>query len=345
MSKLSFKTYNRIMAEATTEEELNEIFGMFKNNDKIEKLRAEREALKKKREDAKKKLDKKWSAAKKAEQDEKNGGFDPMERGSMTMRSQAASGRSAERDWVGNMDEGKLNEGFRHARRALLTDIEEASSINDFPEVVNLFRSALRIMGWKVPQDKVYTYAVNSFKPEYTRIMRKLGVRNPSAPEMKDFKEADFEKVRSYKGFTFMKKDDVLVMVANDEDQADLNTVFVGAGEIGASSAPAEKSDSTMAESFELEEMKKDVHQLAREKIRDVVMPKLAELGANVGQRAVEDFFLGGGGGAGMTKFMNFLNKLDGFREDYESYEQIQQAMRKIGVTKQMFNMFTRAST
>lgn len=46
MSKLSFKAFNQFVEGDLSEEQVNEIFGLFRNNAKLDKLRKEREKLK-----------------------------------------------------------------------------------------------------------------------------------------------------------------------------------------------------------------------------------------------------------------------------------------------------------
>jgi hypothetical protein len=339
MSKISFKTYSRIMSESTSEEELNEIFGLFKNNSKIEKLRAEREALKKKREDAKKKFDDKWNAMKKREEDEKNGGFDTRERGSGTMRSQAAQGRAAERDWVRGMTEGKLTEetiAFRHDRDALIIDLHHFGAEDKNPEGVRVLRMVLKLMGIKIPNDTLYCYNADGFPQEFTRIMRKVGMKNPSEPELIDFKnDKRWTKVKRLETNTFFKRGNMIAVVADEGDPS--TRVFIAGKEL------VTESLDVIAESFELFE-KKEPLQLAREKITNEVMPKLEALGAKVEQRGVEDFFLGGGGGREMSKFVDWLNEQSGYVDGGSSYEENAPVFKKIGVTRQMYNLFAKVS-
>jgi hypothetical protein len=107
----SFKQFNAFVnasdedLAALSEEQLQEIFGIFKNNQKFDQAQAQRDKLKAAM-DAKKKAaaakkDEIWKKAKERVEAE-NGGFSTAERGSGTFRSQAAMGRSAELDWVRN---------------------------------------------------------------------------------------------------------------------------------------------------------------------------------------------------------------------------------------------------
>lgn len=107
----SFKQFNAFLnasdeeLASLSEEQLQEIFGLFKNNQKYDAALAQREKMKQaldaKKAAEKKKKDELWKKAKDAA-DAANGGFSTKERGSGTYRSQAAMGRSAELDWVRN---------------------------------------------------------------------------------------------------------------------------------------------------------------------------------------------------------------------------------------------------
>jgi hypothetical protein len=102
--KISFKQFNDFVeTDDLTEERVDEIFGIFRNSEKIEKLKAEREALLAKRKEEQKKKDAIFKNAKKRIEDEEQW---EKERGKVTMRSQASQGRAAELDWVRGMQEG-----------------------------------------------------------------------------------------------------------------------------------------------------------------------------------------------------------------------------------------------
>ena len=123
--KQSFKQFSKFVDASDdelanlSEEQLNEIFGIFRNNAKIDAAKAQREKLKKAEQDKKAELDKArtlaWQKAKERVERE-NGGFNPKERGTGTIRSQAAMGRSAELDWV----RSAASESARHIVDALV---------------------------------------------------------------------------------------------------------------------------------------------------------------------------------------------------------------------------------
>lgn len=116
-----------------TEEQINEIFGIFRNNQKLDKLRAEREKLKKLSPEKKAALDKALQDFKdgkkpgqKGAEDEKDDG-NPLERGSKTMRSQQARGRAAENDWVRDL----VGESKQHGRNQ--AEMGRGQSMHDVP--------------------------------------------------------------------------------------------------------------------------------------------------------------------------------------------------------------------
>ena len=123
--KQTFKQFNAFVSasdeeiESLSEEQLNEIFGLFKNNQKYDQAKAQREKLKQaldaKKADEKKKKEELWKKAKERA-DAHNGGFNTQERGSGTFRSQAAMGRSAELDWV----RGATSESAKHVVDAIV---------------------------------------------------------------------------------------------------------------------------------------------------------------------------------------------------------------------------------
>jgi len=93
---ISFKKYVDFMTvqEDPTDEQIVEIFGLFKNNQKIEKLKADREKLK--QDTAKKVAD--WREKKELEKSEKE-----MPKNFQGKPNAAAAGRAAEKDWTSNM--------------------------------------------------------------------------------------------------------------------------------------------------------------------------------------------------------------------------------------------------
>lgn len=120
-----------------TDEQLDEIFGMFKNNAKIDAAKKQKDDLLLKKKELGKKKDALF-AKRKAELDAENGGFDPKERGTSTSRNAASSGRAAELDWVRGMTEDKDEEhaewqaGFDYAKKVrsgkAKEDLSNASS-------------------------------------------------------------------------------------------------------------------------------------------------------------------------------------------------------------------------
>lgn len=105
---ISFKKFSEYVTlpDEPTDEQIVEIFGLFQNNQKIDKLKAQREKLK--QDTAKKVAD--WrakkdddAAAKDDDEDQpKNIQRRPVPPGYAAPRA-AAAGRAAERDWVGGM--------------------------------------------------------------------------------------------------------------------------------------------------------------------------------------------------------------------------------------------------
>lgn len=109
MLKVSFKQFSTFvdLPEEASPEQIQEIFGLFKNNEKIDVLKKKRDELKAQQDSKKKELEKKkdeiWAA-----QRAKLGGQTPAAqktapRPSGTPRSAQAAGRAAERDWVDNL--------------------------------------------------------------------------------------------------------------------------------------------------------------------------------------------------------------------------------------------------
>jgi hypothetical protein len=117
---LTFKKYKQLTEMSDeqimqlTEEQLDEIFsGIFGTSKKLEDEAAKKRAALKLAQDdrAKKEKEKrraddklmaKTASALRDKEYAHNGGFNPLERGSLTMRSQAAKGRASELDWVRN---------------------------------------------------------------------------------------------------------------------------------------------------------------------------------------------------------------------------------------------------
>lgn len=107
--KQTFKQFNAFVdasdeqLESLSEEQLNEIFGLFKNNQKYDQAKAQRDKLKSaldaKKDEERKKKDALWKQAKERIENERRGLAGSS---SGTFRSQAAMGRSAELDWVRN---------------------------------------------------------------------------------------------------------------------------------------------------------------------------------------------------------------------------------------------------
>lgn len=98
MSQITFKQFLRFveLPEDASDEQITEIFGIFRNNERVNALKAKKKALVQQKVDA--------LRARNAERKPKsNDVYNPLERGSLTMRSQQAAGRAAERDWIANM--------------------------------------------------------------------------------------------------------------------------------------------------------------------------------------------------------------------------------------------------
>lgn len=238
MSQISFKQYSEIVDEATSEERLNEIFGLFKNNEKVKKLRQDREKLLAAKKAAMKKRDDAWKKAK-DEVENRNGGFDPLERGSGTMRSQQAVGRAAERDWVSGMvGESVLAEGvtMRHDHGALVTALDHFGSQAENPEAYRDLVQGLKILNLKVPQDKVWAYDADGFADIFERVSRKMKVQNPDAPDLNDFLRAGFERVKKFRGTVFLKKGNVVAML-DDSSEGVPTTYLVGGKELDTGAA------------------------------------------------------------------------------------------------------------
>lgn len=108
MQKVTFKQFNSfVSAEDLSEEQLTEIFGKFfgRDDDKIKKLQAQKDALKKAADDKKKEIDKKkdelWKAAKiKAEKPEDAKKPSPLMQKS-TSQMRAGERRVVDRDPFG----------------------------------------------------------------------------------------------------------------------------------------------------------------------------------------------------------------------------------------------------
>ena len=101
---IKFKKYVEYVSqeEELTEAQLDEIFGLFKNNQKIEKIKADREKLK--QDTAKKVAD--WRAKKAQAMMQQGNDEDNEVAKNKQLKSTpkaAASGRAAERDWVNNL--------------------------------------------------------------------------------------------------------------------------------------------------------------------------------------------------------------------------------------------------
>lgn len=107
---ITFKKFTQFVSlpDDHTDEQISEIFGLFKNNEKLDKLKAQRAKLKK--DTAQKVADwrakKEADAAAKDEDQPKNIQLKrtPVPPGYATPRA-AAAGRAAERDWLGGMNE------------------------------------------------------------------------------------------------------------------------------------------------------------------------------------------------------------------------------------------------
>lgn len=119
---ISFKNYVEFVSlDEADDEQITEIFGLFQNNSKIEKLKAERDALKKKmadREEARKK-DAMWANAKKKADDEEASKLGKRHLAPSGRTSHAAQGKRAERDFLAQF-EGYMMEtiqGTRAGRR------------------------------------------------------------------------------------------------------------------------------------------------------------------------------------------------------------------------------------
>ena len=107
----SFKQFNAFLdatdeqLDSLSEQQLQEIFGIFRNNQKYDHAKDQRDKLKAaldaKKEAEKKKREEAWKKAKELA-DRENYGLAKKDQGSGTFRSQAAMGRAAELDWVRN---------------------------------------------------------------------------------------------------------------------------------------------------------------------------------------------------------------------------------------------------
>jgi hypothetical protein len=144
--KVSFKQFSKFVdlpQEEVSDEQLTEIFGLFQNNKKVDDLKAKRTGLKQAEIDKRKQIDKKKDElfAKRAAELRHNGGFNPLEKGTGTMRSAAATGRAAERDWVAGLTSEGVDANLTAQLEKVVRDIEEGKY--DLNDVLNN-RSAAR---------------------------------------------------------------------------------------------------------------------------------------------------------------------------------------------------------
>ena len=114
MAQITFKNFLTFVDHEgeMTDEQICEIFGIFRNNAKVDALRKQKAELAAKRSEEQKKKDAIFAKRKAdlAAADAENGGYNPKERGSLTARSQQAQGRAAERDWLANLRTEQLRE-------------------------------------------------------------------------------------------------------------------------------------------------------------------------------------------------------------------------------------------
>lgn len=122
MKNLSFKKYTEFVSnpEDYTDDQITEIFGLFRNNEKLEKLKAEREKLKK--ETNKKVAD--WRAKKELEAQMKDQPRAKNDQRREVNPRTAAGGRAAEMDWVSGMNESSKIGGFTAFEKLDAYDLE-----------------------------------------------------------------------------------------------------------------------------------------------------------------------------------------------------------------------------
>ncbi len=211
MSQINFKLYSEIIDESTSEERLNEIFGLFKNNAKVEKLRKEREALLAAKKKAVADKDAAWKAAKDRADAENRS---EMYWKNKTARAKQADARAGELDWV---KEEALQEAMtiRHDHKSLVTSLEHFGSTEENPDGRRDLNQALKIMGKKVPEDKVWAYNTDEHQEQFERISRKLKVQNPDEPDLNDLLRAKFERVKKMNGTTFLKRGNVVALLSD----------------------------------------------------------------------------------------------------------------------------------
>lgn len=116
MASFTFKNFLSFVEneEELSDEQICEIFGIFRNNDKVEKLRQQKRELAQKKTDALRRANAAKQGKTLAQQ------HDPTQRDpSVTHRAgSAASGRAAERDWIAHLanEETEGEKAQRHAR-------------------------------------------------------------------------------------------------------------------------------------------------------------------------------------------------------------------------------------
>src|SRR5574343_176357 len=211
MSQITFKLYSEIIDESTSDERLDEIFGLFKNNAKVEKLRKEREALLAKKKKAVADKDKAWQAAKDSVDAENRA---EMYWKNKSDRSKQADARAGDLDWATE----SLNEAMtiRHDHSALVTSLQHFGDENENPDGRFDLMQALKIAGKKVPEDKVWAYNADEQAEQFVRISRKLKVQNPDEPDLNDLLRAKFERVKKARGTTFLKRGNVIALISDN---------------------------------------------------------------------------------------------------------------------------------
>ena len=176
----SFKQFNAFVnasdedLAALSEEQLQEIFGLFKNNQKYDHAKDQRDKLKTALELKKKaEADKKAELWKKAKASiDANGGFNTAERGSGTFRSQAAMGRSAELDWV----RGATSESAQWVVDALVEGELEIHQVYHEPvgieqrEVARVLREAVKRFNKKSEDNLLEAVVTCEKDPEHTNM-------------------------------------------------------------------------------------------------------------------------------------------------------------------------------
>jgi hypothetical protein len=217
MSRISFKQYSEVVDENTSEDRLNEIFGLFRNNAKIEKLKKDREKLLAAKKLASAEKDAAFARAKqsvdgenRAEQFWKN----------KTARSHQADARGrGELEWAekAGMREGLVTEAMRHDHDALVKSLNHFGSRAENPDGYRDLMSALKIADMRVPDDKIWAYNFEDFADVFTRISRKLKVQNFDQPDLNDLLRAKFERVKRLNGSTFLKKGNVIAILSKDD--------------------------------------------------------------------------------------------------------------------------------